>query len=197
MLSRLNNNIRFINFIKYCRNLLQIGEFLLILQGGPLLLICSIFFQIQWCLPVCLFGTKPDWMDVLPGAAVCSQRKSCCAGFLLVASACPPLPPLPKERRRILSEFAQHQFQKYFNGTLYSVSVRFLFATSNWNPTPSGLNNKEYWGRPSGIVVKFMCSASAALGLWVRIPGTDIHTAHQAMLSRCPTYKIAEDWHRC
>ena len=57
------------------------------------------------------------------------------------------------------------------------------------------------WGQfPSwsgGIVIKFMCSAVAAWGSWVRIPGMDLHSAHQAMLWRRPIYKIEEDWHRC
>ena len=33
-------------------------------------------------------------------------------------------------------------------------------------------------GRPGGVVVKFACSASAAWGLQVQIPGVDLHTAH-------------------
>ena len=45
-------------------------------------------------------------------------------------------------------------------------------------------------GQPGGIVVKFVCSASAAQGSQVQIPGMDLDTAHHAML-------IEEDWHRC
>ena len=37
-------------------------------------------------------------------------------------------------------------------------------------------------GWPSGVLVKFAHSASAAWGPWVWIPGVDLHTAHQAML---------------
>ena len=37
-------------------------------------------------------------------------------------------------------------------------------------------------GWPSGIVVKFACSTSAAPGSQVQIPGTDLHTTHQPML---------------
>ena len=51
-------------------------------------------------------------------------------------------------------------------------------------------------GRPSGAVVKFTCSALAAWGLWVWILGADLHTGHQAMLWRHPTYKIEEGGHR-
>ena len=36
-------------------------------------------------------------------------------------------------------------------------------------------------GRLGGIVVKLVCSASAARGSWVRTLGTDLHIAHQAM----------------
>ena len=49
------------------------------------------------------------------------------------------------------------------------------------------------WGRPSGIVVDFACSASAARGWLVQIPGVDLRTAHQARPWRHPTYKIEED----
>ena len=42
-----------------------------------------------------------------------------------------------------------------------------------------------------------MCSALAAQGLQVWIPGVDLHAAHQAMLWWCPTYKMKEDGHRC
>ena len=52
-------------------------------------------------------------------------------------------------------------------------------------------------GQPSGIVVKFMHSASAAQGSWVQIWGTDLHTICQAVLWWHPTYEIEEDWHRC
>ena len=56
-------------------------------------------------------------------------------------------------------------------------------------------------GRSSGTVVKFVCTSSAAWGLWVQILGMDPHTTHQtthqAMLWQHPTYKIEEDWHSC
>ena len=39
-----------------------------------------------------------------------------------------------------------------------------------------------FWGRPDGQVVKFASSTSAAQGLPFRILGTDLCTAHQAML---------------
>ena len=52
-------------------------------------------------------------------------------------------------------------------------------------------------GQPGGIVVAFAHSASAAQGSYVRIPGADLHTVHQAMLWWGPTYKVEEGWHRC
>ena len=52
-------------------------------------------------------------------------------------------------------------------------------------------------GRPGGIVIKFACSILVAQGSWFWIPGADLHTAHQALLWRHPTYKIEEDGHRC
>ena len=52
-------------------------------------------------------------------------------------------------------------------------------------------------GRPGGIVVKSTHSASVAQGSWLRILGTDLYTAHHAVLWWHPTYKIEEDCHRC
>ena len=43
------------------------------------------------------------------------------------------------------------------------------------------------WGWPTGIVVKFAWSALVAWGSPVWILGTDLHTAHQAMLWQHPT----------
>ena len=44
------------------------------------------------------------------------------------------------------------------------------------------LKDKNWWGWPSGAVVKFAHSALAALGLPVWIPGVDLCTTWQAML---------------
>ena len=44
-----------------------------------------------------------------------------------------------------------------------------------------------------GIVVGFPCSASAAQGSQVQIPGVDLHTVHQATLRQGPIYKVEED----
>ncbi len=44
-------------------------------------------------------------------------------------------------------------------------------------------------GRPCGVVVKLGVLHFAGLGLWVQIPGVDLHTTHQAMLWWHPTYK--------
>ena len=44
-------------------------------------------------------------------------------------------------------------------------------------------------GRPSGRVVKFTRSASVARGSPVQIPGLDLHTACQAMLTDVPHRK--------
>ena len=51
-------------------------------------------------------------------------------------------------------------------------------------------------GWPSIVVVKFTHSTSPAQGSRVQMPGTDLHTAHQPMLWRPPTYKIEEYGHR-
>ena len=53
-----------------------------------------------------------------------------------------------------------------------------------------------FLGFSSGVVVKFVLSASATGSSRVLILGADLHTAHQAMLWWPPTYKVEEDWHR-
>ena len=58
-------------------------------------------------------------------------------------------------------------------------------------------NQKDHdGGQPGGIVANFACSVLAAWGLQVQIPGTDLHSAHQATLWQHPTYKVEEEWHR-
>ena len=52
-------------------------------------------------------------------------------------------------------------------------------------------------GQLGGVVVKFTDSTLAAPGLQVQILGADLRTTHQAVLTRCPTYKIEEEWQRC
>ena len=48
---------------------------------------------------------------------------------------------------------------------------------------PSKLvKEKKYWGRPSGGAAKFARSASLVQGSLVRILGTDLGTAYQAIL---------------
>ena len=59
------------------------------------------------------------------------------------------------------------------------------------------LKSKRERGWPGGIVIKFAHSTSAAQGSRVWIPGADPHIACQAMLWKCPTYKIEEYWPRC
>ena len=60
-----------------------------------------------------------------------------------------------------------------------------------YNTTGLGTSRvSKFRGRPCGQVVKFTHSTLVAWGSRVQIPGTDLHTAHQAMLWRCPTYKI-------
>ena len=56
---------------------------------------------------------------------------------------------------------------------------------------------KNSEGPACGTEVKFVHSAWAARGSWVRIPGTDLHTAHQAMLWWWPIYNVEEGWHTC
>ena len=58
----------------------------------------------------------------------------------------------------------------------------YIPSPNNFTPGYPSHKDKRLWGQPSGIVVKFSCSTLAAWGLWVRILGMDLRTAHQAML---------------
>ena len=57
--------------------------------------------------------------------------------------------------------------------------------------------NMKTRGWPSGVVVKFMCSALVAQSSMVGILHADLRTTCQAMLWWLPTHKVEEDWHRC
>ena len=57
--------------------------------------------------------------------------------------------------------------------------------------------NKIYMHHPGGTVVKCACSALAAQGSLVQIPGADMALLGKPCCGRCPTYKIEEDGHGC
>ena len=75
-------------------------------------------------------------------------------------------------------------------------SLKLFFPKKLGTPVMVKLKNVCLGDQPSGAAVKCACSASAAQGSPVWIPGANLHTTHQAMLWRCPTHKIEEDWHR-
>ena len=52
-------------------------------------------------------------------------------------------------------------------------------------------------GWPGGTAVKCACSALAAQGLPVQIPGADITLLGTPCCGRHPTYKVEEDGHGC
>ena len=52
-------------------------------------------------------------------------------------------------------------------------------------------------GRPGGAAVKCACSASAARGSPVWIPGADMAPRGKPCCGRHPTYKVEEDGHGC
>ena len=69
---------------------------------------------------------------------------------------------------------AQGQASSAKGGGLAVVSSRLIFLKKK-------KNFLLFRDQPSSIVVKFACSALAAWGSQVRIPGADLSTAYQAM----------------
>ena len=58
------------------------------------------------------------------------------------------------------------------------------------------IENKSQ-GQPGGAAIKCACSASAAWGSQVRVPGADMALLGNPCCCRCPTYKVEEDGHGC
>ena len=52
-------------------------------------------------------------------------------------------------------------------------------------------------GLPGGAAIKCACSALAARGLPVWIPGVDTALLGKQRCGRRPTYKVGEDGHGC
>ena len=77
---------------------------------------------------------------------------------------------------------------------MISVGVFNLLSTNILVCFKFFIKKLEKRGQPSGVVFKFMCSASVTQGSQVWILGVDVHIPHQAMLWWCPTYKVEEDW---
>ena len=75
------------------------------------------------------------------------------------------------------------------------LSVKTNQQTLKYQKTP--LKRLRQWGRPGGAAVKFACSASAARGSPVQIPGADMAPLGTPCCGRRPTYKVEEDGHGC
>ena len=57
------------------------------------------------------------------------------------------------------------------------------------------ISNVNCWGRASGAVVKFACSASVVRGSLVGIMGANVAPLGTPCCGRRPTYKVKEDGH--
>ena len=73
----------------------------------------------------------------------------------------------------------------------------FYFICLVWTLKKNSSINWDIFG--ASPVAKWL--SLCALLRWPRVHGCgfqvkDLHTTHQAMLGRCPTYKIEKDWHR-
>lgn len=90
------------------------------------------------------FGGKPHWIQVLPGAAVCSERKPLLCS-LPAGCDCPSSPSAAGQEG--FCQLAYHQV--HFKGILYNASVRILFVT-NGKPTQTGLKKEDVLGPLTG-----------------------------------------------
>ena len=59
------------------------------------------------------------------------------------------------------------------------------------------LKRVKFRGRPCGVAVGFVCSASAAQRSPVQIPGEDLAPLIKPYCGKCSTYNVGEDGHRC
>ena len=87
---------------------------------------------------------------------------------------------------------------KVAQGILIPQYYQISLCAGRIGSSPQLMGCKDWqFGSWSGVLmVKFAHSASVAWGSWIRIPGSDLHTAHQAMLLQHPTCKIEEGWRR-
>ena len=66
-----------------------------------------------------------------------------------------------------------------------------------WQANQTMPAKRNFRGRPGGAEVKCICSASAARGLLVQIPGAHMAPLGKPCCGRRPTYKVEEVGHGC
>ena len=100
-----------------------------------------------------------------------------------------------RERRQQLKQAVRAEVDtgSQILGTLLLAEVRSLLT--RWM---CGVSKSQVCRGPAGgALVKFAHSASAAQGLPVWIPGTDLAPLVKPCCGRRPTYKVEEDGHGC
>ena len=120
---------------------------------------------------------------------------------------CEPLPAYlgkakgtsPKGEPRCESPLCHQQSRGMGGGCWAGQDQRGAGGIPLWNPEPwrsSGCLKKHITGgQPGGTASKFTCSALAAQGSLVRIPGEDMASLGMPCCGRRPTYKVEEDGH--
>ena len=124
---------------------------------------------------------------------------------------------LSQRRERFRGYHMSFSWDQFFRWKTWLSNFKNPTKTETWrlDPAENGINDGDdlkkapisqkkrfkikklfVEGWPSGIVVTFACSTSAAQGLWVWILGVDLHTACQAVLWQHLTWKIEEDWQK-
>ena len=79
------------------------------------------------------------------------------------------------------------------HSSLFSEHISILYVKAHFLLFSfSSFKKKESWGRPDGVVVKFVHSTSGAWGLLVQTPGRDLAPPSCGSIP----HKTEEDWHR-
>ena len=91
----------------------------------------------------------------------------------------------PKESKKNLQSVSSANLQD--TRSTHNAQPHFYIFTINMQILE--LKTWHHWDQAGGIVVRFVHSTLATQDSCIQIPGTDPHTAHEAMLCPCPNAK--------
>ena len=90
-----------------------------------------------------------------------------------------------------------HKIRQIFTKEFLPLLLLHRGARSAPCETKANHQEPRLWGWPSGAEVKCACSALAARGSQVQIPGADVAPRGKPCSGRRPTLKVEEDGHGC